>query len=137
MSHSTNSNLNFCDICNLSFNLMKGFLKHTLLSGEKRTRDKIMDLDEAETASPPQPQPKPKSTPLPVGETRLALQQHKPKSMPNNMERVYDPEEDDYILVPKKVVTEPKRASPPAPHTKSRSKFELETRAKPQIVVPC
>ena len=35
------------------------------------------------------------------------------------MERVYDPEEDDYILVPKKVLP------------------ELETRAKPQTVFPC
>ena len=31
----------------------------------------IIDLDEAETASPPQPPPKPKSAPPPVAETRL------------------------------------------------------------------
>ena len=46
MSHSTYSNVNFCDICNLS---MKDFLKHTLSrSHQKRTRDYgswwIMDL---------------------------------------------------------------------------------------------
>ena len=76
-----------------------------------------MDLDEAEKASPPQP--KPKSTPPPVGETRPALLKPKPEPIPENMERVYDPEEDDYILVPKKVLP------------------ELETRVKPQTVVPC
>ena len=71
MSHSTNSNVNFCDICNLSFNSMKDFFKHTLLSShQKRTRDMIMNLDEAETTSPPQPQPKRKSSPPPVGEKR-------------------------------------------------------------------
>ena len=58
MFHSTNSNVNFCDICNLSFNSMKDFLKHTLSSDhQKRARDMIMDLDEAETASLPQTQP--------------------------------------------------------------------------------
>ena len=68
MSHSTNSNVNFYEICNLSFNSMKDFFKHTLLgSHKKRTRDMIMDLDEAETASPPQQQTKLKSTPTPVG----------------------------------------------------------------------
>ena len=65
-----------------------------------------MDLDEAEMASPPQQQPKPKSAPPPVGETRHALHKPKPKPIPGNMERVYDPEEHDYILVPKKVLPE-------------------------------
>ena len=123
MSHPMNSNVNFCDICNFSFNSMKDFLKHALSSGhQKITRDMIMDLDEAETAPPPQPQPKHKSAPPPVGEKRLALHKPKPKPITENMERVYDPEEDDYILVPKKVLPELKRASPPA---------------KPQIVVQC
>ena len=78
-----------------------------------------MDLDEAETATSPQPQPKPKSSPTPVGETRLAFHKPKPKPIPENMERVYDPEGDDYILVPKMVLP------------------ELETGAKPQTAVPC
>ena len=121
MSQSTNSNVNFCGICHLSFDSMKDFLKNTLSSGhQKRTRDMIMDLDEAETASLPQPQPKPKSAPPPVSETRLALHKPKPKPIPKNIERkreresVYDPEEDDYILVPKMVLPDFKRASPPA-----------------------
>ena len=114
MSTPTNSNVNFFDVCNLSFNSMKDFLEHNLLSShQKRTREIIIDLDEAETASPPQPQPKPKSSPPPVGETRPVF--HKPKPIPENQERVYDPEEDDYILVPKKVLP------------------ELKTRAKPKL----
>ena len=113
MSQPKNHNVNSCDICNLSFISMKDFLKHTLLSGhQKRTRDTIMDLDEVETALPPQQQPKPKSAPPPVGETRLALHKPKPKPIPENMERVYDPEEDDYILVPNTVLRDLKRASP-------------------------
>ena len=83
--HSTNGNVNFCDICNVSFNSMKDFQKQTLLSShQKRTWDMIMDLDEAETASPPQPQPKPKSSPTPVSETRLAFHKPKPKPIPEN-----------------------------------------------------
>ena len=50
MSHSTNSNVNFCDTCNLSFNSIKVFLKHTFSSDHQNiTRDMIMDLDETET----------------------------------------------------------------------------------------
>ena len=72
----------------------------------------IMDLDEAELASPPRQQPKPKSAPPSVGETRHALHKPKPKPIPENMERVYDTEEDDYILVPKKVLPELKGLQP-------------------------
>ena len=107
LSHSTNSYLNLCDICNFLFNSVKDFLTHTLLSSyQKRTRDMIMGLDEAETASPPQPQPKPNSSPPPLGETRPAFHKPKPKLILENMERVYGPEEDYYILVPKKVLPE-------------------------------
>ena len=28
MSHSTNSNVNFCDVCNLSFETKKGLYRH-------------------------------------------------------------------------------------------------------------
>ena len=48
MSHSTNSNVNLCEICDLSFGSRKDFLKHTLTNQhQKRARDIIMDLDEA------------------------------------------------------------------------------------------
>ena len=41
---------NECVVCNLTFNSMKDFLKHTLSSGhQKGTRNMIVDLDEAET----------------------------------------------------------------------------------------
>ena len=54
MSHSTNSNVNLCDICDLSFGSRKDFLKHTLTNQhQKRARDIIMDLDEAETKTKP------------------------------------------------------------------------------------
>ena len=132
MSHSTNSNVNFCDICNLSFNSMKDFLNHTFSSGHlKRTRDLIMDLDEAETASPPQPKPK-STTPL-VCETRLALHKPKTKPIPENIERVYDPEEDDYILVPKKVLPELKRASPQPHKQKLGLKLNLKLGLNPKL----
>ena len=54
MSRSTNSNVNLCDICYLSFGSRKDFLKHTLTNKhQKRARDIIMDLDEAETKTKP------------------------------------------------------------------------------------
>ena len=54
MSHSTNSNVNLCDICDLSFGSRKDFLKHTLTNQhQKGARDIIMDLDEAETKTKP------------------------------------------------------------------------------------
>ena len=128
MSHSTNSDVNFCDICNLSFNSIKDFLKHILLgSHQKRSRICLWTYDETEMVSTPQPQPKPKSTPPPIGETMPALHKPKPKGpsamvpqpMLEIMERVYDPEEDYSIFVPKMVLP------------------ELETRAKPPTVVSC
>ena len=54
MSRSTNSNVNICDICDLSFGSRKDFFKHTLTNQhQKRARDIIMDLDEAETKTKP------------------------------------------------------------------------------------
>ena len=119
-------------------NSRKELIKHTLTGKhQKRARETIMDLDEAERASPiPQPLPKGASPenmvrmydpdedeyyliPKPKPQPQLMI---KPKPIPENVERVYDPDEDDYILVPKKVLPELKRASPPA---------------KTQTVVPC
>ena len=59
MSCPANRNVNFCDICDSSFGSRKDFLKHTLTSRhQKRARDIIMDVDEAEDVSPTPPQPK-------------------------------------------------------------------------------
>ena len=45
---------NDCIVCNLSFNSMKDFLKQTLSSEhQKRAREKMMDLTEAETKGAP------------------------------------------------------------------------------------
>ena len=89
MPHPTNSNVNFCDVCNSSFNSMNDFLKHTLSgSHQKKTRDMIIDLDEAERASRPPPQPGPKEASPTVGETRPTLNQPKPQPVPENMESV-------------------------------------------------
>ena len=52
----------------------------------------IMGLDESETALLPQPQP-------------VIKTQTKIRPILGNMERVYEPEEDGYILVPKKDFT--------------------------------
>ena len=66
-----------------------------------------MDLDEAERASPIPPQTK--------GASPLASQAQpmiEPKPRPENMERVYDPEEDDFIVVPKKVLPHSTKLGP-------------------------
>ena len=93
--------VNFCDICELFFDSRKELIKHTLTGKlQKRARETIMDLDEAEGASPIPPQPK--------GASPFASQPMiKPQPINENMERVYDPEEDDFILVPKKVLPQP------------------------------
>ena len=94
MSNQANSivqRINFCDICNLSFCSRKDFLKQTLSSGhQKRARDMIMDLDEAERARPLVSQTTAKSkraSPL-VNQTEGTLPPAK------TMEMMYDSDED-------------------------------------------
>ena len=52
MSHSTNSNVNFCDVCNLSFETKKGLYRHQSYDPKhKELLEKMFDsdLDEAIT----------------------------------------------------------------------------------------
>ena len=76
-----------CVVCNLSFDSMKDFLKHTLSSEHQEIiREMIMDLDEAD---PIEPRPKAKKA------SPIAL------TIPENMVRIYNPDEDEYFLIPK------------------------------------
>ena len=98
---------NDCIVCTLSFNSMKDFLKHTL-SGEhqKRAREIMMDLAEAETKGAP---------PLPT------------KTIPKNMKVVFDLEEEDYTFRNKKPL--------PTAHTpKGNTKDTIKTKGPPALV---
>ena len=80
MSHSTNSNVKFCDVCDLSSGTKKGlYRRQSYDSKHKELLEKIFGSDDkapinakpkAEKVIPPSPQP-----------------------IPENTERVYDPEE--------------------------------------------
>ena len=64
----------FCDICELFFDSMKKLIKHSLTGKrQKRARETIRDLEEAERASPIPPQPKAASPLAPNHNTRLNL----------------------------------------------------------------
>ena len=55
MSHSTNSNVRFCDVCSLSFETKKGLYRHQLYDTKhKELLEKMFDsdLDEAITEAP-------------------------------------------------------------------------------------
>ena len=104
MSQSTNSNVNFCDVCDFSFETKKDFYRHQSYdSKHKELLETVFGSD---------------------GDAQI----------PENMERVYDSEEEYYYLRPKlKTESKPKGASPlmghrPAaprvPQTESKSKTE-------------
>ena len=115
MSHSTNSNGNFCDVCDLSFETKKGLYKHQSYdSKHKELLEKMFGSDveaafdvkpKAERVLPPSPQP-----------------------IPKNMERVYDSEKEDYFLRPKTKGALPmvglRPAVPRVPQTESKFKTE-------------
>ena len=107
MSHSTNSNVDFCDVWDLSFETKKGLYRHQsydskhkeLLEKMFELRSSFTDFDDeasinckpkAEGALPRSPQP---------------------KHIPKNMVKMYDPDEDEYYLIHK-------GASPLVPQTK-------------------
>ena len=76
-----------CVVCNLFFDSMKDFLKHTLSSEHQEIiREMIMEFDEADPIEPP---PKAKrASPIDL-------------TIPENMVRMYNPDEDEYFLIPK------------------------------------
>ena len=111
MSHSTNSNVNFCDVCDLSFETKKDLYRHQSYdSKHKELLEKIFDSDDealidvkpkAERFIPPSSQP-----------------------IPENMERVYDTEE-YYFLRPK-----PKKALPLAPKLRVSQKLRVSLKLR-------
>ena len=97
MSHSTNSNVNFCDVCDLSFETTKNLYRHQSYdSKHKELLEKIFGSDDDED-------------PIDVEPKAERVIPPSPQSIPENMERVYDSEEEYYFLRPKpKTESKPK-----------------------------
>ena len=76
-----------------------------------------------------------------IGEARPAFRKRigashlvpQPIPIPENMERVYDPEADNYILAPRVVLPEIKRASPQPPKLKRGLKLNLKLGLNPKL----
>ena len=80
MCHSTNSNLNFCDVCDLSIVTKKGLYRHQPYdSKHKELLEKMFGSDDE----------------APIGVIPKAERVIPPpaQSIPENIERVYDSEE--------------------------------------------
>ena len=97
MSHSTNSNVNFCDVCILSFETKTGLYRHQSCdSKHKELLEQMFGSDyeapinvkpKSERALPPSPQPE--------AETGIkGASPLVPQPITENMERVYDLDED-------------------------------------------
>ena len=114
MSHSTNSNVKFCDVCDLSIETKKGLYRHQSYdSKHEELLEKIFGSDDeasidvkpkAERFIPPSSQP-----------------------IPESIESVYDSEEENNFLRPK-----PKGALPLVPQTeivpKDNNKDNIKTK---------
>ena len=108
MSHSTNSNVNFCDVCGAK----KGLYRHQSYgSKHKESLEKMFGSDyeapfnakhKAEKVIPPSTQP-----------------------LPENMERLYDPEEEYYFLRSK-----PQTESKHKAESKSKTEIKSKTESK-------
>ena len=100
MSQSTNTSvINFCDVYNLSFETKKGLYRHQSYDlKHKELMEKMFESDE-----------EPKIKPVPGWA----------KSFRGCKERVYEPEEDDYVYNPKA-------------NTKDIFKTKIETKTKPK-----
>ena len=88
MSHSTNSNVNFCDVCDLSFGTKKFFYRYqSYNSKHKELLEKMLGSDDE---APINAKPKAEKVTTPS-----------PQPIPENMERVYNSEEEYYFHRPK------------------------------------
>ena len=99
MSHSTNSNVtsvNFCNVCNLSFESKKGLYRHQSYDlKHKELLEKMFEFEEEKEIS----------------------------------ERVYNPDEDDYIIKTRDIIkTETKTKT--KPKTKKTSTLKLSINVK-------
>ena len=87
MSHPTNTNVNFCDVCNLSFETKKDLYTHQSYdSKQKELLEKMFgSYDEALITVMPKAE---KILPPPA------------QPIPENKKRVYDSEEEYFFLTP-------------------------------------
>ena len=81
MSHSTNSNVNFCDVCDLSFGTKKGLYRRQ--SYDSKHEELLEEMFGSDDETPINAKPKAKQVMPPS-----------PQPIPENMERVYDSEEE-------------------------------------------
>ena len=117
MSHSTNSNVNFCDVFDLSFEKKKDLYRHQSCdSKHKLLLEKMFGSDD--------------ETPIQVKPEAQKVIPPSSQPIPENMERVYDSEEEYYFLKPK-----PKGALPLLPQTQSKSKTESKPKNNTKILL--
>ena len=128
MFNSTKSNVNFCDVCDLSFETKKDLYRHESYdSKHKELSEKMFGSDDE---APIDVQPK--------GERVIPPS---PQPILENIERVYNSEEEFYFLRPKpKIESKPKTeskskgASPLVPETESYPKTESKLKgASPSV----
>ena len=88
MSHSTNSNVNFCVVCDLSFETKKVLHRHQ--SYDSKHKELLEKMFGSEDETPINAKPKAERVIPPPA-----------KPIPENMEKVYDSDEEYYFFRPK------------------------------------
>ena len=110
MFHSTNSNVNFCDVCDLSFETKKDLYKlHLYDSKQKELLEKTFGSDD--------------EAPIDVKPKVEKVISPSPQPIPENMERVH--EEEYYFVRPK-----PKTLSKPETESKFKGASSLVTQTE-------
>ena len=105
MSHSTKSNANYCDVCHLSFETKKCLYRHQSYdSKHKELLEKMIGSHD---------------------EVPIDVKPKAEKVIPEDMERVYDSEEEYYFLGPK-----------PQTESKPRTETESKSESKPKGASP-
>ena len=108
MSHSTNSNVNFSDVCHLSFETKKSLYRHQPYdSKNKELLEKMSGSDD---------------------EAHIDVESKAEKVTPEKMEIVYDTEEEYYFIRPK-----PQTYSKPRTESESKSESKPE---RASLLVP-
>ena len=112
MSNSTNRSVNFCDVCNLSFETKKSLYGHQ--SNDSKHKDLLEKMFGSDLR-----------TSFADDKVPINAKPNTERVIPENTERVYNSDEDDYILTPKDNTKDIIK-------TKTKTKSETEAEIKPK-----